>query len=218
MIEVLNPNSSAKMTEAIAESCRSTGIAPERWRVDRLCAAPSSIETGDDVELARRLVKRRGSAASALIIACHADPGVADARTAHPLVLGIGETSMRAAASAFSSFGVMTVSDAAAERKRAALSAYGLLEKCAALEATGRSPLDGLRPDADPRPYLDAAARIVRAGAGGIVLGCAGMAPLRELISRSVGVPVIDPVAVTLDLASRLVGRDEGAEDQRPFA
>lgn len=211
MIEILNPNSSASVTEAIAEACRASALPHDLWTVGQIDAAPPAIESDADVVRATELVAEhvRGSGAGCVVVACHSDPGVREARAAlpHRDVLGIGETSMLVAASLAERFGVISLYGPAIPRKRRMVERLGLGSRCASVVATGTGVLDGVEDGLDAGPYLRAAEQAVADGAGALVLGCAGMVRLPALIEDHVRVPVVEPVVATLAVAiSRVRG------------
>lgn len=205
-IVVLNPNSNRQMTAAIAIAAAAAthpGVQPV---VRQLDDGPPVIETDEQLDLARRLVS--GIAASmagrVLVVACHGDPGVRQARRPGLLVVGIGEASMMAAAASGGRFAVLSLTESTAARKWDQIRSYGLASRCVSVESTG--PAEALTCDAavDPSPYVVAAQRAVRAGAGAVVLGCAGMARIAKEVQAALDVPVLEPVSVTCQLASML--------------
>jgi len=213
MIVVLNPNSSPAVSAAIERACSAAPMPPGSWRVDQLDAAPAAIESDEDVAAAGRLVAQYAAAhrPETLVVACHSDPGLDDAREVlgPGAALGIGETSMLVAAARAARFGVVSLTDGAVERKWAMLARLRVSERCAAVVATGTRVLDGVDDGHDEAPYVRAAEQARAAGAGAVVLGCAGMADVARSVQRAVGVPVVEPVAATLMVAG--IGRGEAA-------
>lgn len=221
MIEIVNPNSSASVTSAIAEACSASALPPGLWTVGQIDAAPPAIESDDDVVRATELVTEhvRASNAGCVVVACHSDPGVREARAALPGrdILGIGETSMLVAASLGERFGVISLFGPAIPRKRRMVERLGLASRCASVVATGTGVLDGVG-DPDLGPYLGAAERAVAEGADVLVLGCAGMVRLPALIEEHVRVPVVEPVVATLAVAISRVRRQDRRQDRNDGA
>lgn len=209
MILVLNPNSSTVVTEALRGAlCRIDGSGA-RFIIDQLDDAPAEINSPADHEAVAPQVLQylngAGHGHAAVVLACHGDPAIRDARArSHCPVLGIGETSMHAAAAAADRFAVLTLGTALVDRKWAQARAAGLADRCAAIEPTETSVLHGLSEDPDLTPYRAAADRALDAGAGALVLGCAGMVTLADRLSEEYDVPVIEPVAVTCALAAAI--------------
>lgn len=223
---VLNPNSSPLVTAALRDVIGARGE-PARFTVDRLPGAPAEIATPADHHTVAPLVverlagdgdraddsggdagrgARHGAGPAAVIVACHGDPGVDRVRECTDVpVLGIGETSLHAAASVADRFAVLTLGTALIDRKWEQLRAAGLAERCAAVTPTDTSVAHGLAADPDLTPYRRAAERAVAGGATALVLGCAGMVTLVGPLAAEFGVPVIEPVTVTCSLAATLL-------------
>lgn len=203
---VLNPNSSAAVTEAVAAATDALTVPGVRFAVEQLDDGPPVIESDADLAAATRLVPERLRARSATIaaavVACHGDPGVTESRTTGVPVLGIGETSFLAACALAGRFGLITLGPGIVARKRHQIDRCGLTSRCAAVEPTGTGVLHGTTGSPDTAPYLTAAERAIAAGAGALVLGCAGMVTLRDALQADLPVPVIEPVTVTCRLAA----------------
>jgi allantoin racemase len=212
---VLNPNSSPEVTEAIrraADWVRLPGIV---FATEQLDDGPTTIESDDEHRQATRAVveaiRERSAGHDGVIIACHGDPGLSEARRLLEVpVLGIGETSMLAAAAAAPSFGLLTLGPAVVPRKLRQLQAIGLQARCAAVEPTGTGVLHAIGESADPEPYRVAARAAIAKGAGALVLGCAGMVPVREWLSAEVPVPVVEPVVATCLAAAGFLASPDG--------
>ncbi|NDZ78683.1 hydantoin racemase [Streptomyces sp. SID10853] len=205
---ILNPNSSRPVTEALGEAVRALG-SPVRFTVDQLDDAPAEITCPADHHTVAPLVLDRLRSAedryAAAVIACHGDPALQEARrqSRYP-VLGIGQTSLHAAAAAADRFAVLTLGSALVERKWNQVRSAGLGDRCAAVEPTHTSVAHGLAHEPDLAPYRAAAERALAAGAGALVLGCAGMLALAAPLAAEFGVPVVEPVTVTCALAAAL--------------
>jgi allantoin racemase len=103
-------------------------------------------------------------------------------------------------------FAVVTSLSRTAPLIEESLRGSGLLERCHAIDAVD---LPVLALDADPdrtaAAFAGPARAAVAAGADVIVLGCAGMAGLRERLEADCGVPVVDGVGAAVVLAEGLV-------------
>lgn len=197
---VLNPNSSESVTQAIQRAVQSTPAAA-RCRFESVTAVdgPPGIVTQEDYERASVLVgdylRRHWDEAEGFVVACFSDPGVQAARAASAKpVIGLGEAGLRAALTRGRRVGVVAVASAAIPRHLRYWQALGLQDHVA-----GEQALD-LRVDqsGDPRlafgPMREAARRLREEdGADVLLLGCAGMADLREPLQQVTGMPVIDP-------------------------
>jgi allantoin racemase len=204
---VLNPNSSEVVTRTIrgaVAGAEGTGVV---FEVEQLDDGPLVIESEADHEFVAPLVldflAERAAWYDGMVVACHGDPAVAELRRRQSgMVLGIGEVSMFAAAALAEKFGILSLGEALVARKWRQVRNAGLEQRCAAVEATGTGVLDGVARDVDLTPYLSAGRRAVAAGAGALVLGCAGMVQLRDALATVLQVPVVEPVTTTCLLAA----------------
>ena len=213
---VLNPNSSASVTQAIDRAVQSTHAA-SLCRFDSVTAVdgPPGIVTQEDYERASVLVahylERHASEAQAFVIACFSDPGVQAARagSGQP-VIGLGESGLRAALRRGSRVGVVAVATAAIPRHLRYWQALGLQDQVA-----GERALD-LRVDqsGDPKlafgPMCEAARRLRdEDGADVLLLGCAGMADLRQPLEDWIGLPVVDPCHAAAEAAHAVLSKGD---------
>lgn len=204
-ILVINPNSSAACGAGI-----DAAIAPFRTpggpTIDVVSVAdgPPAILSWRDwhaaVEPMCRVAGRQ--AADAIVIACASDPGLEAVRalTDRP-VLGVFRCAVAAAAARAERFGVIAIVDASLGRHALALRSMGLEARLAS-EVALNLPMDTLLDPAAARGRLiEAARRLVRDGAGAIVLGCTGMAGHRAAVEQAAGVPVIEPCQAGVAMA-----------------
>jgi Asp/Glu/hydantoin racemase len=198
-IHILNPNSSQTVTEGIARA-----VAPMQAlsKVPILChrleAGPPGIETQAHVDgvvaplLAQAAMLETD--ASAFVIACFSDPGLAALReqSARP-VLGIAEAAVLTAMTLGQRFGIVSILSRSIPRHIRYLGSMGVLDRLAA-----DLPLElGVAELASRERTWDrlvtVGRELGRAGAEVIVLGCAGMADYRSDLEGALGRPVIDP-------------------------
>ncbi|MGY9047914.1 hypothetical protein P775_11435 [Puniceibacterium antarcticum] len=194
-ILVINPNSAVTVTQGIA-----TALAPlgDHFRVMDLPEAPLTIASDEDVARAGigvgALVQR--IEADAYITACFSDPGLDLARslTAKP-VIGIQEAGILTAMARADLFGIIALGPKSVPRHRRKIRMMGVEARLA-----GELALSGVSAEASGRDesvYAEvraAAERLGEMGAGAIVLGCAGMAPIRARLAADTGLAIIDPV------------------------
>lgn len=199
-IVIANPNSSASVTALIAETLAGfAGPKAPDFSFLTLAESPATIVTDADVTLAgARLNQRLAGLAppAALVIACFSDPGLVAARAQLPCpVIGIQEAAVLTALGLAPRFGIIALSQAPIARHRRKLAAMGVLDRLA-LEVglSGVSAHDaGHREDLYPE-ILAAGRALQDAGAGAVVLGCAGFGSRRARLEADLGLPVIDPV------------------------
>ncbi|WP_233839048.1 aspartate/glutamate racemase family protein [Paraburkholderia sp. ZP32-5] len=204
----LNPNGLADVTREIERTVRALCVeqdAPAAF--ETLHAVEGGIETQRDSDRAAvavaQYVARHEANAAAFVIACYSDPGLHAAReVTNKPVIGIGAAAMAVALARGSRIGVIAASTHGMPRHWRAYHAA----RIANLVAGERAVNLGVDESGNRDIALDkliATGRTLRDedGADVIVLGCAGMTPLRAEIERAVGVPVIDPCSTAASLA-----------------
>ena len=206
-ILIINPNSDHKMTADIQRSA--LAFAGKRFEVEtmRTPGAPKFIDTYLDTALAvpgmLRLIREYEAQFDAFVIACHCDPNLDLCKevTAKPVV-GIGEASMKMASMLGHRFSVLSTSPDSVPNKQALVHRYGL-----------DSSLASVRAPKNPAPDLEDSALFLQLGrealqedgAEVLVLGCAGLCGLGEVLQAELGVPVLDGVVCGLIIAEGLV-------------
>ena len=213
-IHIVNPNSSAGMTEQIgrvAARCASAGTTLD---VTRAAAAPASIEGYADEALSVPLMLKeirdaelRG--AQAHVIACFDDPGLAAAReVARAPVIGICEAAVKVALLLSSRFSVVTTLPRSIPIIEDLVETYGAGRRCRRVRAIDMPVLAVEDDPAQTARLLTGEIRAARREdqAEAIVLGCAGMTDLCDRLTAETGVLVIDGVTAAVRLAEAVVG------------
>jgi allantoin racemase len=210
-ISVVNPNTTQSMTALIEAEARRVA-APDTVVTGRTPAmGPASIESHYDEALAvpgLLQVVREDTEADAFVLACFGDPGLDAAREAASRpVIGIAEAAMKTASLLGRSFSVVTTLSRTVGRAWDLTRVYGLERQCAGVHACDIPVLE-LDEDRD-RTYAVilsfAKTAMAQDGSDAVVLGCAGMAGLPELLTAELGVPVVDGVAAATVMAEGLV-------------
>lgn len=210
-ILVVNPNTTASMTQKIAAAARAVARPDTEIIAANSQNGPASIQGFLDVatcvpglldEVARH------PDVDAIVIACFDDTGLDAVRTLVPVpVLGIGEAAYHAASMIATKFSVITTLTRSVPGLENNLMRYGLAQRCARVRATD-IPVLKLE-EGDPATLdkirSEIRAAIVQDNAEAIVLGCAGMADLMAQLSQEFGLPVIDGVAAGVTFCEALV-------------
>ena len=211
-ILVVNPNTTAAMTETIGRAARAAAATGTEIIAVNPADGPVSIEGYYDEAfsvpgLLAEIARGEALAVSAHIIACFDDTGLEAARSlAAAPVIGIGEAAFHLASMLGHRFSVVTTLSRSIAAIETNLMKYGLAGRCAKVRAC-EVPVLALD---DPASNASAliSAEIERSkredGAEALVLGCAGMADLAARLSDKHGVPVIDGVASAVKLAEAL--------------
>ncbi|WP_158892068.1 MULTISPECIES: aspartate/glutamate racemase family protein [unclassified Pseudomonas] len=199
-ILVINPNRNAAVTQGIDQAI-------DRFRLPggpsihclTLLDGPDAVQSQSDIAsvtgLLDALAQQHDDAASAFVIACFSDPGLAllRERCATP-VLGIGESAILQALEQGERFGVIAMSDAARSRHLRSYAAMGVSTRFAGECALALS-MEALQDQATTQArLLDVGATLIATHqADVLILGCAGLASYRAVLQRELDVPVIDP-------------------------
>lgn len=209
----VNPNSTAAMTEAVVKVARA--VLPDAEVLGFTNAeGPPAIEGAADGAAAlpgmhRLLAQAEAEGADALVIACFDDTGLAEAQAAARCpVLGLGHSAYLMALTLGVRFSVVTSTAASLPVIEDNIARLGFSGACASVRASGLGVLT-IEAGAEPtRARLAAEIAMARDadGAGAVVLGCAGMAPLRDDLARRTGMRLIDGVEASAFLAHAAAG------------
>ncbi|WP_085027941.1 aspartate/glutamate racemase family protein [Ensifer aridi] len=209
-ILVINPNTTASMTEKIGKAAKAAASPTTEIVAVNPHDGPPSIEGYyDEVFVVPGIIAEmaKAGAVDAYVIACFDDTGLDAARCATEMpVIGIGEAAFHLATLIAGKFSVVTTLARSIPAIEHNLGKYGLASRCANVRASDVAVLDLELPGSDARSRVSAeiARAIAEDRAEAIVLGCAGMADLAHALSLEHGVPVLDGVACAVRLAETL--------------
>lgn len=210
-ILVVNPNTTASMTEKIGAAARRVASAGTEIIAVNSANGPASIEGFYDeaMSLAGMLeVIRRTPDYDAVVIACFDDTGLDAARclTGKP-VIGIGEAAYHMASMISNKFSVVTTLARSVPALEHNLHRYGLMARCARVRSSDVAVLDLEHPGSDAcnRISAEIGRAVAEDRAEAIVLGCAGMADLADSLAKEHGLPVLDGVTCAVGLAEAMV-------------
>jgi len=211
-ILIVNPNTTAAMTEKIGQAGRAVAAARTEIIAVNPADGPVSIEGYFDEAfsvpgLLAEIAKGDAMGVSAHIIACFDDTGLEAARcVSQAPVIGIGEAAFHLASMLGHRFTVVTTLSRSIAAIENNLLKYGLASRCARVRACEVPVLSLDDPASNAVGQISA--EIERAKqedqAEVVVLGCAGMADLAARLSERHGLPVIDGVASAVKLAEAL--------------
>jgi len=213
-IVVVNPNTTAGMTERIAATARRVAFTGTRIQALSPRAGPASIEGYVDEAMAvpgmlEAMFNAQTSdpAIAGYVIACFDDTGLDAARCLLDApVVGIGEAACHMASLLAARFSVITTLSRSVSAIEHNLIKYGLASRCGRVRAAEVAVLDleDTASGAYSRISSEISAALLDDRAEAIVLGCAGMTDLAAALSREHGVPVIDGVAAAVKLIESL--------------
>ena len=202
-ILVINPNSNESVTDGLRKSL--TGF-HDKAHIDycTLAEGPFGIESDEDIETVKPLIAEKIEASpqhDAYVIACYSDPGLAECRKRFGgIVFGMQRSAVETAAALGGRFGVLALSDESIARHLTYIDSLGYSDRLA-----GELPLDVTVDEAanDPgtadKAILVGRRLIDEFGVSSLILGCAGMAHVRDTAERELSVPVIEPVQAAVE-------------------
>ncbi|SPF00795.1 aspartate/glutamate racemase family protein [Streptomyces sp. MA5143a] len=210
-IVVTNCNTTQEMTEEIVRGARAaagpgttvTGLTPawgpesaEGW-LDSYLSAAAVLDT----------LRAYDEPYDAVVMAGFGEHGREGARELLDVpVVDITEAAAHLACLLGRRYGVVTTLERSCGQIEDSLETAGVGRNCAGVVGTGLGVLDLHDTDRTVRAFVDAARRVRDAGAEVLVLGCAGMTGLQQVVAEKVGVPVVDGVGAAVKLAEALVG------------
>ncbi|MGI9363687.1 MAG: aspartate/glutamate racemase family protein [Rhizobiaceae bacterium] len=212
-ILIINPNSTASMTEKIAESARLVANSDTIVEAVNPTQSPAAIQGEEDGLAALphlfELFDRKTSSKhyDAVIIACFDDTGVVELKGRGPMpAVGIGEAAYHAASLLGGQFSVVTTLSVSCPIIETNIAAYGFSKQTAHVRA---SEIPVLAFEDQPESSFDKLslemeAALSQDGCRSIILGCAGMADLAQKLSQKHKVPVIDGVKAAVGLVEML--------------
>ncbi len=212
-IKVINPNTTASMTEGIERAAKLYARPDTEIIAVNPKNGPASIENYHDESLAavgllEEIHQGEQEKVDAMIIACYGDVGLYAAReVASVPVIGIGEASMYLASIVAARFSIVTVISRSKIILEELLQRYGMTEKCVSIRSTNMSVLD-FEENFDrgiENLARESKKALTEDGAEAICLGCAGMVSFVEKLEQELSVPVFDGVTAAVKLAESLV-------------
>jgi allantoin racemase len=225
-IMVINPNSSEAMTQMIAGVAGHAAGAGVELSVIGTPGAPLSIEGyHNGIEAAYALIRTveeyDGPTADGVVVACFDDTGVDGLREllTGP-VIGIGEAAMHAASMISSRFLIITAMARSIPILEDNACRYGLIKKCCGVYAFDRPVLsfEANTVDGDYQELVAQARSLIRAHrADALILGCGGMAHLRQRLMEDVKIPVIEGVGVGVQFIRALLSVGLGTSKTGPY-
>lgn len=209
---VVNPNTTASMTETIDAAARQAAAPQTDVKAVTSAMGPVSIEGFYDEAFAvpgllAEIAAGEKAGAQAAIIACFDDTGLDAARAMAGIpVLGICESALSLAAMVAKRFTVVTTMERSRVPIEELVDRYGMGRK-AHVRAANISVLSLEDPNSGARDKLrsEITRAIAEDNAEAIVLGCAGMADLARTLQAEFGMPVIDGVGAAVKQAEALV-------------
>ncbi|PKQ13091.1 MAG: Asp/Glu racemase [Alphaproteobacteria bacterium HGW-Alphaproteobacteria-1] len=219
-IYVINPNSSQHVTDGIDRAVAPMrAVSPVPIAARTLAEGPPGIETQAHVDGVVTPLLAHCSAledtASAFVVACYSDPGLAALReqSARP-VLGIAEASILTAMTMGQRFGIISILSRSIPRHIRYIGAMGVMDRLAAdmplelgvLELADETRTFARLKEVGTRLRDDAMADV-------LILGCAGMTAFRTDLENHLGLPVVEPCQAATAMAIGRVALQKTRQD-----
>jgi allantoin racemase len=212
-ILIINPNTTASITEKIGASARTVANPGTEVTTVNPDKGPVSIEGFYDEAFAvpglmEEIKKGEAQGYDGYIVACFDDPGLSAARTitSRPVV-GICEAAIHMATLVALRFCIITTMQRSVAGAEELVRRYGVSDRCRVrwIEA---SVLDTEMPGTDVAAQLRSEVQktVREDNAEAVLLGCAGMADLSGALTQEFGLPVIDGVAAAVKLTEAMIG------------
>lgn len=223
-ITVINPNTSAELTDAIAVAAREVSGSDVTVRGVHPADGVPSVESHAQEAIAAvgvlAQVREHQADTDAYVVACFGDTGVQAAReVATCPVVGMTEAALQTACLVAHRFVVITLPARTVAHSDRVIRALGLEHRCSvvAVDVPVAELVGGSTHLLDA--FTDAArTAMAEDGAEAVVLGCAGLADLVGPLSRALGVPVVDGVAAAVGIATGLVAMGLNTSRANTFA
>jgi allantoin racemase len=212
-IKIINPNTTASFTERCLIAGRAVAAPGTLILAGQPASGTASVESYVDEATATLGVIEQVRAGEAegvngYVIACFGDTGLEAAReVATGPVVGMTEAALYAAALIAPVFSIVTLPPRTRVFAERVLWHAGLERRCPKVRAIDVTVLDcDDEASVVVEPFIAEARRaILEDHAEAIILGCAGLQPLVEPLSLTLGVPVIEGVAAAVKLVEALL-------------
>lgn len=210
-VAITNPNTSAMMTDGIAQAARAAAAPDVEIIAGQSANGPDAIEGPFDGAMAvpgmlARMRDAQEQGAEAHVIACFDDTGLDAARAYldHPVV-GVGEAAMHVAAMLGHSFAIVTTLSQSVPVLKDNAARYGFSTRCCGVLASDIPVLALHDPASGATDIISNQIVAAKAlGAEAIVLGCAGMSDFAKELEQIHELPIIEGVSAGIGLASLL--------------
>lgn len=209
-ILIINPNSSQQMTEDIRHTVAYAQSADVSVEVVRMEGSPLVLESFSDYTLAGAQVigylndlKVKGPFPyDGVLLACMGDPCLYGVKEACPVPLvGIAEAGIAVANLCGGKFSILASSAKAKPMMESMVQQYGMNDRMASVE-TFALPIEDFMKDRELlcRKVKETADSAANKGAEVLLLGCAGMTMISDVLDDLTDIPAIDPIKAGVEM------------------
>jgi len=211
-ILVLNPNTSEAVTTRVADVVCRIARPDTQVEVTKIPHGPETLESYYDESLATPYILEAVKEANrqgfdAIIIAAFCDPGLEAVKEISTIpVYGLEETTFSVALLLGNKFGILTEKKHKVAVKQQHVRKHGLESRLASVRPLNMSVAEiAADPARTKQVGMEVARQMIEEdGAEVIIMGCASMAGYSEELERELGVPVLDPTAITFKVVEAL--------------
>jgi allantoin racemase len=211
-ILVLNPNTSEAVTARVAGVIHKIARPETQVVVTQISHGPEGLESCYDESVASPFILEAVQEANrngfdAVVIAAFCDPVLEAAKEISTVpVYGLEETAFSVALLLGNKFSILTEKKHKVAVKQQHVRKHGLESRFASVRPLNMGVTEiAIDPEKVKRTGIEIGRRMVEEdGAEVIIMGCASMAGYSEDLERAIGVPILDPVAVTFKVVEAL--------------
>jgi Asp/Glu/hydantoin racemase len=209
---LLNPNTTASMTDLLTRSARSVAAAGTEVvpitapRGVPYIATRAEAQIGGAIAL--EILAEHHHAVDAAIVAAFGDPGLFGARELFDIpIVGMAEAAMLTACMLGRRFAIVTFAQALGPWYRECMEMHGLRERCASIRMLpgGFRSISEVQEEKEALLVELANAAVDEDDADVVILSGAPLAGLAAKVKDRVPVPLVDPIAAALKQAEALV-------------
>ena len=210
-ILIINPNSSAEMTETIDSEAKKyaspdteiTTVNPSDGPAFMTNAYHSAIQVPKVLDI---LEKNKGNY-DYFILACGLDPGLNACRVAFKNIIAIGEAAIMTACTVAKRFSFLSSTEETAAAVPDRLRSLGICpSRCASARPVGTSDEIVKKRKEMLDHYCRIGQKCIEDGADALIFSCAGMSDIKEYLEQRLKIPVISGVISAIKIAEQFSG------------
>ena len=210
-ILLINPNTDAEMTETIDRVARKYASSGTEVATvnppDGPIFIPNAYEAAIQTPKVLHILEKNKDSYNYFILACGLDPGLDACRVVVKNIIGIGEAAIMTACTVANRFSILNATAEAAAAIPERLRSLGIDPfRLASFRPVGTSGEIVKKRFEMLEAYYQAGQKCIEDGAGALILNCAGMSDIKELVEQRLKVPVIAGVISAIRIAEQFSG------------
>jgi allantoin racemase len=210
-ILIINPNTSVEMTNTIDATAKKYAAPGTEITTLNPADGPDYIGNAYDRALQApkvvELVEKNKTNYDYFVIACGSDPGLEACRVITRKVIGIGEAAIMTACAVANRFSFLSTTVESATEVPLRLHGLGInVNRCASARPVGTSDDIVKRRHQLLDVYYETGQKCIEDGAGALILACAGMSDIKDILEQRLQVPVISGVISAVIMIEQFSG------------